>query len=228
LTVRGAVRGVLLFAALLATGWAHGRMDGSSKLDLGEVFMPRPEQARLSAMGFDALMADYYWLLAVQVVGGERLGIGTHAGLIARLVDVLTTLDPWVGHPYRFAAVWLTDSVASVQSANRLLERGISYHPREWRNRHYLGFNHFFYLGDETRAADVLEPALGLPKVPRYLGGLVAKLRLERDGLETAATFLAGLAADTEDGYARAEYLKALDEVATERRARRLDAARAE
>jgi hypothetical protein len=146
--------------------------------------------------------------------------------LIARLIDVVTTLDPWVGHPYRFAAVWLTDSLESVYEANRLLRRGISYHPREWRNRHYLGFNHFFYLGENARAADIIETAIGLPRAPRYLAPLVAKLKQERDGLETAAAFLAGLAEETQDPYARAEYLKALDEVETERRARLLDQAR--
>jgi hypothetical protein len=145
---------------------------------------------------------------------------------MARLVDVVTTVDPWVGHPYRFAALWLTDSVSSVRRANALLERAISYHPTDWRNRHYLGFNHFFYLSDGERAADVLETAVGLPRAPHYLASLVAKLRSERDGLAAAEAFLTELAASAPDGYARAAYLKGLDEIATERRARVLDAAR--
>jgi hypothetical protein len=204
-------------------------MDTASRLDdVGEVFVPHPSQARYSTLGFDALASDYYWLQAVQVLGGARADIGGKSELVARLMDVVTTLDPWVGHPYRFAAVWLTDSLESVWAANRLLERGIAYHPDEWRNRHYLGFNHFFYLGDVETAADTLEPAVGMPGSPRYLGALVAKMRAGRDGLETSASFLASLVADTQDGYARAEYLKALDEVETERRARLLDQARAE
>ena len=76
--------------------------------------------------------------------------------LVARLIDAVTTLNPWVGHPYRFAAVWLTDSLESVQAANRILTRGVSYSPTDWRNRHYLGFNHFFYLGRNTEAAEIL------------------------------------------------------------------------
>ena len=77
--------------------------------------MPRPEQVRASTLGFDALVADYYWLQTVQIVGGERAGIGDKAPLVARLLDVVTTVDPWVGHPYRFGAVWLTDSAESVR-----------------------------------------------------------------------------------------------------------------
>jgi hypothetical protein len=203
-------------------------MDTGSKTERGESFVPRPEQARLFALGFDALVSDYHWLQAVQVVGSERMGIGSRAALIARLVDVVTIVDPWVDHPYRFGAVWLTDSIEAVRWANRILQRGIAYHPTDWRNRHYLGFNHFYYLADDTRAAEVLEPAVGMPGAPRYLGSLVAKLRLQRGGLETAASFLATLVESTDDEFARAEYLKSLDEIETERSARRLDRARAE
>jgi hypothetical protein len=218
-----------LLVFLSVAGMAHGRMDTSSRLvSDGEYFVPRPTQARYSTLGFDAVAADYYWLLAVQVLGGAVANVDGKSQLVAQLIDVVTTLDPWVGHPYRFAAVWLTDSLESVEAANRLLERGIAYHPDDWRNRHYLGFNHFFYLGDEKKAADVLEPAVTMPGAPRYLGSLVAKMRAGRDGLETSASFLSSLAAETADEYARAEYLKALDEIETERRARFLDEARQE
>jgi hypothetical protein len=201
-------------------------MDTTSKVDRGETFVPRPDQARFSTLGFDALVADYYWLTAVQIVGGERSGVGRHAALLARLIDVVTTVDPWVGHPYRFAAIWLTDSIESVRSANALLERGIAYHPLDWRNRHYLGFNHFYYLLDDQKAAEVLEGAVRLPKAPAYLAKLAAKLRTSGDSLETAAAFLEELARSSEDPYAEAEYRKSLDELETERRARWLDEAR--
>ena len=201
-------------------------MDTSLEVDRSGLFVPRPEQARLSSLGFDALLADAYWIEAIQIVGSEREGVGGHAPLIGRLVDVVTTLDPWVGHPYRFAAVWLTESVEDVLQANALLARAIAYHPRDWRNRHYLGFNYFFYLEDDQRAAEILEPAVSLPDAPYYLASLVAKLREEHDGLGTAEQFLVQLAESTDDEYARAAYLKALDEVVTERRARLLDAAR--
>jgi hypothetical protein len=221
-------RAWIFVLAALGAGTAHSYMDTAARVDRGETLVPRPEQARLSALGFDALVADYYWLLAVQLVGGEQAGAGGSDALLASLLDVTTTLDPWVGHPYRFAGVWLTQSEESVRAGNRLLERGVAYHPRDWRNRHYLGFNHFFYLGDAQRAASTIEGAVGLPGAPPYLGGLVAKLRLDGGGLEAAAVFLAELARATDDEYARAEYLKALDEIEIERRARDLDAARRE
>lgn len=224
----GAKRQLALFAAAaLLTGIAHAHIDTATRAARGEMFVPRPDRARLSTLGFDAVVADYYWLQAVQVVGGVLEGVAKRAGQIAKLIDVTTTVDPWVGHPYRFAAVWLTENEAEVRAANRLLERGIAYHPLDWRNRYHLGFNYFFFLEDNARAADVLEGALGLEGAPSYLGGLVARLRADRGGLDTAAHFLAELARTADDEYARAGYLKALDEIQTERVARRLDKARA-
>src|SRR5262245_15590375 len=217
--------GALVLAAAVAAA-AHARISPVPRFGKGEGFVPRPEQARLASLGFAALVADYHWLHAVQLVGTGARNSAERSALVARLLDVVTTLDPWVDHPYRFAALWLTDSPERVRFANRLLARGIAYHPRDWRNRHYLGFNHFYYLGEEARAAEILGPAVALPGAPPYLGSLVAKLRLGEGGLDATAFFLAGLVRDADDEYKRAEYLKELDEVQVERWARRLDAAR--
>src|SRR5262245_38950343 len=223
---RGLARLAVLVLAAGVAAAAHSRIPPASRFGKGEGFVPRPEQARLASLGFAALVADYHWLHAVQLVGGNARASEERTALVARLLDVVTTLDPWVDHAYRFAALWLIDSPERVRFANRLLARGIAYHPREWRNRHYLGFNHCYYLSEEARAAEILGAAVALPGAPPYLGALVAKLRLGQGGLDATAFFLAGLVRDTDDEYKRAEYLKELDEVQVERWARGLDAAR--
>ena len=217
-----------IVAAVLVPATHHARERRPPRLpsDLGEEFVPRPGVAKLAALGFDSALADYYWLRAVQIVGGEEAGVEKHAKLLGRMIDVVTTLDPWVDHPYRFAAVWLTASPESVRKANELLRRGIEHHPDEWRNRFYLGFNLYFYLGEHAEAADVLEEAARLPGAPKYLPRLVARLRSHADDLETAAVFLFELAKNASDEERRATYLDALDELQIERRARILDAAR--
>ena len=215
---------VVLVAA--ATHALHRAIPNPPKSEQDERFVPRPEVARALSLGFDALVSDYYWLQAVQVVGGTRRDPGQHARLLGRLVDVTTTVNPWVDHPYRFAAVWMTQSEDVVREANRLMRRGIAYHPLDWRNHFYLGFNHFFYLEENEQAADALAAAVALEGSPRYLRRLVARLRADRDGLESAVVFLQELVRTTPDPYSRAEYEKALDEIETERRARRLDRAR--
>ncbi len=190
-------------------------------------FIPDPGMAQVFSLGFDALLSDYYWLQAVQIVGGSMVP-AEHGQQIGRLVDVVTTLNPRVDHPYRFVAVWLTETREDVLLANRLLERGIENHPGDWRMRFYLAFNHFFYLGNESYAADVLEGALDLEGTPTYLRRMVARLRAKNGDLETASRFLEKLIETAPDGFARAEYLKAIDEIETERAARFLDQKRAQ
>ena len=214
--------------AIATTGFAHSRFDTTSRARLVQLRVPSPDRVRLSSLGFDAAVADYYWLRAIGIVGAETGAVEQHGEVLADLIDVVTAVDPWVDHPYRFAAVWLTRDREMVERGNRLLERGISYHPLDWRNRYHLGFNYFYYLDDQLRAADVLEAAIGLEGAPDYLAPLVARLRAKRGGLQVAAAFLAQMVESTEDEYKRAEYLKALDEIQIEERARFLDAARAE
>jgi len=218
----------ILAAAIATTGFAHSQLDTRSRLKLGQVRVPSPEHARLLSLGFDAAVADYYWLRAIGIVGTETGGIEQHGEVLADLIDVVTAVDPWVGHPYRFAAVWLTRDREMVERGNRLLERAISYHPLDWRNRYHLGFNYFYYLDEQLRAADVLEGAIDLEGAPDYLAPLVARLRSKQGGLQVAAAFLVQMVESTEDEYKKAEYLKALDEIQIEERARFLDEARAE
>ena len=190
------------------------------------MWVPEPAGAHVAALGFDSLLSDYYWLRAVQLVGGERGDPRPDAQSLARLVDVVVGLDPWVGHPYRFAAIWISEVPGGLEMADRLLERGIAYHPLDWRNRFYLSFNHLYYEGDAEAAARELEPAIGLDGAPLYLGRLLARLRAQGGDLDAAAGYLAALAHNAPDEWHKAEYEKALDEIETERRARFLDRAR--
>lgn len=222
-------RAIAAVAIVAAIGWAESRLPDAPASTGDEAFVPDPGLAQLAAFGFDALVADYYWMRAVQIVGSTAGPVG-RSHLIGRLIDVVTTLDPWVSHPYRFAALWMTDDESAVRKANELLERGIAHHPQDWLNRFHLGFNHFFFLGENAEAVAALEPAVGMQGAPRYLGRLVARLRSEAGGgeLDAASSFLQELLRHNSDPYLKAEYEKALDEIEAERRARQLDAARKE
>lgn len=227
---RGSRRGWLHLlvwaAAVSSTGFVHARMDTRSDAGSGSLRVPEPRLARAASLGFAPVVADWYWIQALQLVGGETAGVGLQADSVGDAIELVTALDPWVDHPYRFAAVWLTNNEDEVRRANRLLQRSLSYHPRDWRNRFYLGYNEFFYLQENERAARTLEPALRLPGAPAYLGPLVTRLRADGGDLDTAELFLLELIRTAPDEYARAEYWKAHDEIETERRARILDRAR--
>jgi len=212
--------------ALIAADAIHLREAPVRGESLGDAFVPDPAVARLLSLGFGAVVSDFYWLQAIQAVGGDvRITpeLGDHLG---KLIDVVTTLNPQVDHPYRFAAIWMTESEQNVRTANRLLRRGIEIHPGDWRNRYYLGFNHFFYLLENAEAAEVLEEASQMPGAPPYLPRLAARLKSESADLEVATVFLQELLRGAQDEAARDNYRSALDEIEIEQYARQLEAAR--
>ncbi len=226
--IKSVVRGLAFAAVFAGTAAVHAHLPSERAAQGSELWVPDPQFARIASIGFRNVVSDYYWLQALQIVGGSKSDPSVHGPLLGQLVDLVTRLDPWVDHPYRFAAIWMTDSLDSVRKADAILARGIEIHPDEWRNPFYQGVNRLLYLDEEDRAADALEKAMRLPGSPRYLPRLVARLRVGGSGLEAAATMLADLAASSDDPYARAEYEKGLDAIETERRARILDTARAE
>ena len=216
---------VVLAVLVLAAGVdrIHAEIPSTLKSAKGEAFVPQPQLAKFASLGFDTLASDYYWLQAIQLVGGAVDDPAEHGYTIGRLIDVVTELNPHVGHPYRFAAIWMTHDEDDVRFANELMVRGIEHHPDDWRNHFYKGFNHFYYLMEFPEAADELEAASELPGSPAYLRRLVPRLRSQTEGLEVAYAMLVELHRNAPGPEARAEYEKALDEVETERRARFLD-----
>ncbi len=216
----------LLAASVGGVGWAHGQLPVARPAEQGLGFVPDPAQVRALALGFDALVADFHWLRAVQVVGGVDRVDHDHADHLGRLIDVVTTLNPQVDHPYRFAAVWLTHDEAQVRESIRLLQRAVEHHPGDWRNHFYIGFARFFYLGEFELAAEALERAVALPGAPDYLPRLVARLHAQSRDIDVAEIFLREMLRNTQDPEDRAQIQIALDEIEIEYKARHLEAAR--
>ncbi|MFO0689305.1 MAG: tetratricopeptide repeat protein [Myxococcota bacterium] len=217
----------LLMASVGCAGWAHGRLPITPETARGHGFVPNPTHARALAAGFDAILADYHWLRAIQLVGGAPEVDRESADHLGRLIDVVTTLNPHVDHPYRFAAIWLTHDEAQVREGIRLLRRATQNHPDDWRNYFYLGFEQFFYLGEYELAAESLEKAMAREGAPPYLARLVARLKAQAGDIDVAEIFLRQMLRDTVDPEDRARLQIALDEIELEYKARLLDGARA-
>jgi tetratricopeptide (TPR) repeat protein len=217
----------ILGLAILASTYAfHQKIPFVAPAERDEVFLPKPDLLKLASLGFDAVISDYYWIQALYKVGGSKERPKEYASYVAKIMDVVTTLDPYVGHAYRFAAIWLVDNEESVRKGNDLLRRGIRYHPDDWRNYFYLGFNQFYYLEENEEAAESLEKAVHLEGSPAYLPRLVARLRSEHASLETSAIFMNEMLRSTESDEERAVYRGALDEIEVEEKAKFLDKAR--
>jgi tetratricopeptide (TPR) repeat protein len=141
----------------------------------------RPETARHLSLGFNGLVADWYWLRSLQYVGRKvdayhgdftlddmrPLGIRN----LGPMLDAATTLDPQFMAAYEFGAVVLpsTDPDAAV----KLLQKGIRENPNDWQLYNQLGYI-YWQSHRYAEASDTYSAGARLPGAPAWMGAMAA------------------------------------------------------
>jgi tetratricopeptide (TPR) repeat protein len=142
-------------------------------------FQSAPLLSRLS-LGFQNLIADFYWMRAVVYYGGLRRASGPTRNyeLLDPLLTFVTTLDPRFKVAYRFGAIFLTEGYPNgpgrPDRAIALLERGIQANPNAWEYMHDIGFVYYWWFQDFTSAAKWFEKAGQVPGAADWLPALAA------------------------------------------------------
>ncbi len=156
------------------------------------LYLSSPGAIRSASLGYQSLMADIYWIRAVQYYGrrdeADRRKV-RYKNLPA-LLDITTTLDPNMINVYRAGSSFLAEpepiGAGQPREALKLLDKGIACHPEEWWFRFDKGFICFWFLKDYRRAAQVWLEASRLEAAPVWMEGLAA-MSLSRSGaVETA------------------------------------------
>ena len=133
------------------------------------------------ALSFDALLADVYWIRAIQHYGGDRLAgptAQTKYQLLYPLLDLTTTLDPYFSIAYRFGAIFLGEPYPGGPGrpdlAVALLRKGIAAQPAKWQYLQDLGFVYYWHMRDHRTAAAMFQKASEMPGAPNWLRPLAA------------------------------------------------------
>lgn len=142
-----------------------------------------PEAARRMSLGFNGLMADWYWLRSLQYVGRkvaayeERFSLDDLGPLnvknLGALLDRATTLDPRFTAAYEFGAVVLP--AIDDEAAVRLTEKGIRENPGQWRLYQYLGYIHW-QRGRFPEAAAAYHAGARVPGAPAWMDSMAAQM----------------------------------------------------
>src|ERR687896_1986324 len=150
-SVRG---GVVLATALLAVavgvGIARERIAPPPGPLPPMLWMRSPAVLDRFALGFDALVADVYWIRAVVYYGGVRRALDPRKtyDLLYPLLDITTSLDPDFLLAYRMGAIFLSEpypgGAGRPDLAVALLEKGTRARPDAWQLPHDIGFVYFW------------------------------------------------------------------------------------
>ncbi len=222
--------GAIGLAALLAVGRANGRALSEGRVrSVAAVHLPDAQTVRLLAPGFDQLSADYFWLAAIQYFG-EPTNEREEYRALGSYLDLTTELDPRFCYAYVFGGSAMPfhridGRWSSTGATIHLLKRGAEQCPAEWRIHFLLGYSLFTFTDDYEGAAREIQRAAALPRAPRYLGSLAARLYSQGGDLEKALSFaIARLRSET-DPFAISEMKKRIAQIELELDLRLLRAA---
>ncbi len=169
----------LLFAASVALAVERDRQYGGMKVESNLLYIQSPALLERIALSFDAILADVYWIRAIQHYGGSRLAGGVNRyPLLYPLLDATTSLDPRFVVAYRFGAIFLAEGYPGGPGrpdlAIALLEKGLREQPDRWEYMQDIGFVHYWWLQDYQEAARWFEKASEVPGAPWFLRHLAA------------------------------------------------------
>ncbi len=147
------------------------------------------------SLGYESLLADVYWMRTIQYYGrrDEADKRPVRYKNLGTLLDITTTLDPDLLDAYRTGSVFLSepDPVGAGQprEAIKLLDKGISRHPQEWRFWFDKGFVYFWFVKDLKSAGNSWLVGSKLPGAPPWMEALAA-MAYSKSGAMDAAKIL--------------------------------------
>jgi hypothetical protein len=190
---------VVALAAMLAMSIAvqvvRDRAFAHTSIDKQVLYISDAEVMRRAALSYDALLADVYWIRALQLYGTEvqKPAASQNYDLLYPLLDLTTTLDPRFNIAYRFGAIYLSEprpgGAGRPDQAIALLQKGLKFNPTKWDYFHDIGFIYYWHLGDYQKAAEWFNRGGSLPGAPFWLK-TYAGVMLTRGGNRQASRAL--------------------------------------
>jgi len=229
---RGGVRALSLLtaaallwgAALSLQAYREGRHP-QPPADNDVLYFRGGEAVSRAALGFDAILADVYWIRAIQHFGGTRRaesGDKTYKQLYP-LLDLATTLDPHFNVAYRFGAIFLAEEYPNgpgrTDQSIALLERGLKVNPKRWQYAQDAGFVHYWWRQDYRAAAEWFDRASRIEGAPWWLRSMAATTLAEGGDRQSSRQLWQQLYDTTDDTWVRDNaqmrlaQLKALDDI---------------
>ena len=206
--IRPLIAFVVAAALVVAT---EGRIDREF-----EAMGPEPDVSsvwtgpvvRAFSFGFADVLADLYWLRAVQYYGREKVANAPAAyANLAPLLETAAELDPRFEIVYRYGAVFLSEAppigAGQPKKGVALLKKGADRNPLKWSLRQDQGFFTFVYTGDAIGGAAILRQAAEIPGSPPWLRPLAAKVLADGGNLEASVQMWTIIRDQSEPGVLR-------------------------
>lgn len=210
---------------VLVVGLQGARPSASADVPPSPLYVTSGPLVQRLALSFDALVADIYWIRAIQHFGSTRRSRdpGKQYDQLYPLLDLVTTLDPDFNIAYRFGAIFLAEiypeGPGRPDQALALLEKGFAARPDRWQYLQDIGFIHYWWLRDYEAAAGWFLRASQVPGASWWLETLAATTLTQGGNRDASRQLWQQLGADADHDWMRQEasrrlaQLDALDDV---------------
>lgn len=161
---------------------------------------------RALSFGFSDLLADLYWMRAVQYYGTQKVSGAGFANLLP-LLETAAELDPRFSIVYRYGAVFLSEQppigAGQASLGVALLKKGADQNLGNWRLRQEQGLFTFFYLNDARGGSLILQEAARISGAPDWMAALAAQILSKGGELEASLNMWVIIQDQSEPGILR-------------------------
>ncbi len=162
----GPVLGFAFFCAVLLSQQGYDAVVHGTDEDPRPIrkFVLPAMMVKVSAMGFDAVLADYYW---IEVVQGALRWNGQDA-YYPEYFHIISTLDPRFAYPYLFAILTVPSQKhpEAIRYLKEIVERGQRALPDDWKIPFYAAVQTHVIGKNNAQAVAYLEDAIRIPSAP--------------------------------------------------------------
>jgi len=172
-----------LVAVVILSRWMDARRPAvNAQMEEESLYLTGNTLKRMS-LGFNGLVADWYWMRSLQYVGNKLINqpgeiqidnLGAlNMRLLYPLLDNATTLDPGFIVAYEYGAIVLP--AINEEDAIRLIRKGIEQNPDNWRLYSHLGYI-YWKRGDYQKASESYATGARINGAPRWMQEMSARL----------------------------------------------------
>ena len=163
---------VLVFLILLISLFTVQYFSGSEKRRavFSEPVVPSNATVKAIDLGLDNAAADFYWLSAIQYLGGGQSRTNEK---LADYLFLSTSLDPKFSYPYAFG-VLILPSVNQTDRGIELAKTGLEKAEPDWEIPYYLATTYHIDKNDTASAAKYFDLAAHTPNAPANIARVAA------------------------------------------------------
>jgi len=162
------------------------------------------------SLGFEGLIADWYWMQSLQYIGGKFAKVEGKINLenlrpynprlLYPLLDNATGLDPHFLAAYSYGAIVLP--AIDAEQAIKFTEKGIADNPNEWRLYQQLGYI-YWRLGKFDKAAETYEKGSKIQGAPQFFQLMAARMKTQGGSRETSRAMYQQMLDEAQDSQTR-------------------------